>query len=359
MLRHITSFLRFEISKPSPRRPAFDSTRWLLGIVCAGWGLPVACAHGVDLSLEGFPGGTSAGAAGGPVNAGTGMTTTVGGGNGGARPATSSTDGMGGSSGIGGSSGAGGGAGVSGSGGSAGAASGSTGAGGSLGGGGVDVGSDAGGAGGVGGADVTDAGGDGSDGRTPRPAAITLSAMDVTTGQQMSQTRTGMNFSGRCAANEAVIGFSGTVEPADAATNWLRSFRAICGSLTTTMNQPYAVTTTQTNMLPVRGAPQSVAQTRLCPTNQVVVGFIAKSGGWIDQIRPSCAPFVIGGTSPSYTLTLGPSTPLPDYVGGPNGDVTVPFQCPAGQVIVGDEGRASAAIEAFGMRCARPSLVIE
>jgi len=320
----------------------------------------MACAHGVDLSLESFPGGTSAGAAGAQVNVGTGTMTTVGGGNGGAKPTTSSTDGPGGGFGTAG------GAGVAGSGGAAGAPSGGAGAAGSLGGaagssggGGVDAGRDAGGAGGVDAADVTDAGGDGSDGRTPRPAAITLSTTDVSTGQQPSQTRTGTNFSGRCAPNEVVIGFSGTVEPADAATNWLRSFRAICGSLTTTTSQPYAVTTTQTNMLPVRGVPQSVAQTRLCPTNQVVVGFIAKSGGWIDQLRPSCAPFVIGGTSPSYTLTLGPSMPLPDYVGGPNGDVTVPFQCPMGQVIVGDEGRASAAIEAFGMRCAQLSLVIE
>ncbi len=375
MPRHpFPSIFRSEPPNPSPRpfcdpAPARMLALLRLGIGCAAMALPFACAHGVELSLEPFGGDASStntasttvtsstGVAGIPVNVGTGTMTTVGGGHGGT---TSGSAGLGGLDGSGGGAG-GASAGLGGAGGSAagaGGMSGSLGPGGmsgSLGLGGQDAGRDASDEeGGL----AIDASGDGPSGNAPRPIAITLSQTAVSTGQQMSQTTTGVSFSQRCAQDQVLIGFTGTVEPPGSVTNWLRSFQSVCGSLSIAATT-YAVTTTQTIPLPRRGVQQTVAQMSLCPANQVVVGFVAKSGGWIDQLTPTCAPLGIEGMSPSYALSIGTRTALPQYVGGPNGDVTVAFQCPAGQIAVGDEGRDSMAIEAFGLRCALPALVVQ
>jgi len=317
--------------------------------------LPFACAHGVELSLE-AGGDVSAGLGGGPVNVGPGTTITVGGGNAGTRAGTT---------GLGGLDGAGhGGGGTSvGSGGAAGSATVDAGTAGSVGAGGMagfpdggdrDAGRDA---GGEEGSLAIDAADDGTAGNGPRPTAITLSPTSAPTGQQMSQTTTGTTFNQRCAQDQILIGFTGTVEPPGSMTNWLRSFQAVCGSLSIA-GTTYAVTTTQTVALPRRGMQQVMAQMSMCPANQVVVGFVAKSGGWIDQVLPVCAPLTIDGMSPSYALSIGTRAQVAQYVGGPNGDVTVTFPCPAGQIAVGDEGRDSAAIEAFGLRCAVPTLVV-
>jgi hypothetical protein len=325
-------------------------------IGCAGIALCLACAHGIDLDLVPLgTGGTNAGFAGRPGNIGTEATSvTVGGANGGGGNGGGSAGRTGGSSGngAGGASGS-----NAGSGSAAGGAAADGGTAGSLGGGGMS------GSSGVGGQDAS-AGGASTDAGVdepvvvPQPTAITLAPMMVSTGQLTSQTVTGTPFTGRCAANQVLIGFNGSVEPAGSATTWLRSFQAVCASLSIT-GPTYAVNTTQTTLLPRRGSQQAVAQMTMCPPNQVIVGVTAKSGGWIDSLKPSCAPISVTGMSPNYTLSFGPSTATPLYVGGPFGEFTMALPCPAGQIAVGDEGRASTGIEAFGLRCARPTLVIQ
>jgi hypothetical protein len=209
-------------------------------------------------------------------------------------------------------------------------------------------------------------GGGGAGGSPLRPTRVTVDAVSTPT-TLAAPSAGGGAFSQNCASNEVVIGFSGTVDPPDASTNWLRSFQAICGSLTVTGTTTFSVQTTQAETLPkpmTNTGVGSTTQTRRCPSNQMVIGFDGRSGGWIDQLVFTCAPLTIGGTSPNFTLSVGtPSAPLAP-LGGPGGNpfppaFPGPINCPAGQVTVGDTGRAGGFIDAFGLLCSTPHLVVQ
>ena len=66
----------------------------------------------------------------------------------------------------------------------------------------------------------------------------------------------------------------------------------------------------------------------------------------------------ISGTPPNDSLSLGAMTTLPG-LGGPGGNPFAPLHCPAGQVAMGDEGRAAITINAFGLLCETPLLVVQ
>jgi len=362
--------------------------RTAYGLACLA--VPYACARGIETPLDetttGSGTNTSSGDGGRPFTAVTGVTATGAGGaastttgaagsagtTGGAGGSTTSTTGSGGSAGASGAGGANGGGGgttggaagmagtTAGNGGSGGVTSGggkggAGGAGGSTGGNGGNAG--AGGSGGAGGN-----GGAGGSGGTPlRPTGVTLNPASAPTVLQ-APSAGGTAFDQNCMTNEVVIGFTGTVNPPDASTNWLLSFRAICGSLSVTATAPFQVRTTQAETLPTpppdTGA-GSTTQTRLCAANQMIIGFTGMSGGFIDELSFICAPLNIGGASPSFTLSIGaPSAPLP-ALGGPGGSPFNQINCPANQVAVGDTGRAGGFIDAFGLRCSTPSLVVQ
>ncbi len=133
----------------------------------------------------------------------------------------------------------------------------------------------------------------------------------------------------------------------------------MCGSLSITGTTAFTVTTSMTQTLLARGMPSPVPQTRMCGANQVVVGFGGRSGGYIDQLTFACAPLIISGTAPAFRLSIGQSEMMPMGLGGPGGAAFVPILCPAGQVAVGDAGRSGGAIDAFGLLCAPPSLVVQ
>jgi hypothetical protein len=215
---------------------------------------------------------------------------------------------------------------------------------------------------GVGGSAGT-AGSAGAGGSAPKPIGVTLNATATPSTVAMTQSTGGTAFSQTCATNEVVIGFKGTVDPPDASTNWLRGFQAICGSLTVTGTTTFSVHTTQAETLP-QPPPNtgmgSTTQTRMCAANQMVVGFTGQSGGYMDQLDFICAPLVIGGTAPSYTLTIGTPSAALAPLGGPGGTpFTTPIDCPAGMVAVGPAGRAGGFVDAFGLVCSTPSLVVQ
>ncbi len=299
-----------------------------------------ACARGIDNPLDepnqdGAP----------PVTVGTGVPSTVGPGAGGATEvATTSMSSAGGAGsqgrtasvavGAGGSS-----AGSVGSGGVAGA----SGAGAS----GAGAGADAGGSNADSGADAA----------VPvRPTGIRLGA--ATPSGQQAPSANGTVFRQSCAADEVVIGYRGTIEALDAAMSQLRTFQAVCASVSVGGTFDFAVSTTSKETLPVVGTmPGVTQQTSMCPTDQVVVGFSGRSGADIDQIVLLCAPLLITGSSPNYALSIGSEMPRPP-VGGPGGEPFAPIHCPAGQISMGNEGRAAFTINAFGLLCAPPALVV-
>jgi len=326
---------------------------------CACVALPFACARGIDEALDPTLDTGIGGGAGTLVTVGTAGTTGVGGATGGIGGATTSTGSAGTTVGSGGSTGGGGSA-AGATGGMGGNATGGGGRGGSGGAGGVGGAGGSGGAGGKagGGGNGGSMGGGGAGGSMQRPTGVTVAQTTTASGQQLTLTMSGTTFTQKCAANEVIIGYKGTMEQPDAATNWLRSFQAVCATLSVTGTNTYTVNTTQAETLAAHGMPQSMAVSAMCGANQIIVGFGTRTGGAVDQFTFVCAPLVIGGTSPNFTLTVGAQTTLP-AMGGPGGSPNPAIFCPAGLVGVGDEGREGAAIEAFGLLCAKPTLVVQ
>src|SRR5262245_29129771 len=166
-----------------------------------------------------------------------------------------------------------------------------------------------------------------------RPTGVMLGASTPSTQQAPSPA--GTTFTQSCAVNEVIIGYMGTVDVPDAAVNYLRNFRAICARPSVTATMPYDVRMTQAETLAVIGSQVgSIMQTATCPTNQVVVGFTGRSGGVIDALSFVCAPLVISGVSPTFTLSIG-GTSVTGAIGGPGGSPFAQINCPAGRVAVG------------------------
>jgi hypothetical protein len=172
-------------------------------------------------------------------------------------------------------------------------------------------------------------------------------------------TTGGNSFNTRCATDEVLIGFLGTVDPPTVTVNYLRTFTPVCGKLSITGTTTFAVETTQAENLATRGTQTgSIAQTAMCPANQVIVGFSGRSGNLIDSLTFSCAPLAITGTSPSFALSIG-STTDSSTIGGPGGMAFAPLACPANSIAVGHEGRSNQDVQAFGLVCARPTLQVK
>ena len=343
------------------------SSTWLTRAVlgCAWAVAPLACAHSIETTLDfRVETGADSGAAGMPVTIGTGGMAGSGGPTGGGIGTSSTTGGSAGTTTVGSGGTSGGSAGNMGStGGAAGSNAGnggSGGAGGTAGTGGAGGKAGNGGAGGAGGASgaAGTAGMGGAGGSMQRPTGVTLAAATTPSGQQLTVTNTGTLFTEKCAQNEVIIGYKGTMQPAGSVMNWLQSFQAVCATLSVTGTTTYTVNTTQAQILAVHGMAQSVMVSAMCAANQIIVGFGSRTGGAVDQFTFMCAPLVIGGTSPNFTLSIGAITTLP-AMGGPGGSANGTISCPAGLVAVGDEGREGGAIEAFGLLCSRPTLVVQ
>jgi hypothetical protein len=192
----------------------------------------------------------------------------------------------------------------------------------------------------------------------PRPTSIVLSGITTPSGQQSPPTMHGNAFGQNCLSNEVVIGYTATIDPPDASVHQLRTFQAVCGSLAVTGTSAFAVTTTTAETLPVVGLSPGDGQMQLCSPNEIVIGFSGRSGADIDQISFVCASLSISGTAPNYVLSVGTPNTLPP-LGGNGGNSFGPISCPAGQVAAGNEGRAAYTINAFGLLCKTPALVLQ
>jgi hypothetical protein len=171
-------------------------------------------------------------------------------------------------------------------------------------------------------------------------------------------TSGGSSFNQRCGTDEVLIGYRGTVDSPDATVNYLRTFTGVCGKLSITGSGTYTVSTTQAEDLTTRGTQTgSMAQTAMCPPNQVIVGFSGRQGNLIDSLVFACAPLVISGSSPSFTLSLGATTNTTS-IGGPGGMPFAPLACATNAIAVGHSGRSNQDVQAFGLVCAQPTLQV-
>jgi hypothetical protein len=191
-----------------------------------------------------------------------------------------------------------------------------------------------------------------------RPTGVTIGTQ-ITATQVELPSNGGIPFNDACPANQVLVGFQGTIDAnTDAGETLIRSVQGVCAPLTVTAMSPYQVKVGTTTALPVRNVTGVVPVTAMCPADEVVVGFSGRTAQFIQSLDFQCAPLVIGGSSPSFTLSIGAASTT-NEMGAPSGTTFAAISCPNGQVAVGQAPHAGADIDAFGLTCAVPSLVLQ
>jgi hypothetical protein len=190
----------------------------------------------------------------------------------------------------------------------------------------------------------------------PRPTGIAVSG--AIASPLAAPSTSGTTYARVCPRDTVVIGYTGTVNLPDASVNYLRSFQAVCGSLAVAGISTYAVEVLPNETLAQVGDTKgTLLQAVMCPPNQIVVGFGAHSGSFIDSLAFSCAPLEISEPdASSFELLVGAPTTMA-AIGGPRGMTLTQVQCPEGTIAVGHAGKAGHDINSFGLLCGTPSLV--
>ena len=147
----------------------------------------------------------------------------------------------------------------------------------------------------------------------------------------------------------------------------LAGISGICGVVRVSETSPVEVTVTPGDAMPtVRGVMSSKeAESRLCPPNEMVVGF-GGSTFLYDANNPRpifwrvslvCAPLVVG-LSGAPSLSRGETTSTPSLGGADDkGDAFDPIHCPENQVARAIQGRSGLLVDALGLGCTELSLV--
>lgn len=172
----------------------------------------------------------------------------------------------------------------------------------------------------------------------------------------------GMAFNDICPKDQAIIGFEAGVISGGGAMSGLV---AVCGAVRLSSSDPRAVTTERGEPLPVRGTSGSDIKKATCPPGQVVVGFASRTltdtmsqGTFVSTLFLRCAPLVINGLPGAPATSSGP-VELSMAIGSGNtdlGDAVPDTDCPAGQIAVASQGRATAVVDALGLGCAKPMI---
>jgi hypothetical protein len=158
-----------------------------------------------------------------------------------------------------------------------------------------------------------------------------------------------------CSGDQVLIGYRGSLTPNNGGDLVLAHLAGECGELIVSGGNPYVVSTAARGTLTTRGEPAGSTFTALCGPNQVVVGMRGAAGFLVDRLQLACAPLAISGVA-SLSASIGTRSWLTAR-GGPGGTV---FEegCPAGEVARGHNLRSGAAIDAFGLACGRPTIVV-
>jgi len=186
-----------------------------------------------------------------------------------------------------------------------------------------------------------------------KPNAVSVGATKNNTPREGGDG--GADHQDDCPQGQVLIGFKAWVEGADSN---LKSLHGVCGTLSMGTSPPYAITTTEAASLPLRGDLVSIAETALCPANQIVVGFQGRIQAYVDALSFNCAPLSVEGASPTYVLTVGTAMDS-DLIGGQtSGTPFNAINCAAGQVAVGQRLRTGGSIDNFGLACSALTLVV-
>ncbi len=177
------------------------------------------------------------------------------------------------------------------------------------------------------------------------PKTLTLVAGQITT--QYGNLVLGTAFNDICPVGQVLTGFTGSLKlSAHSAIRGVCSVPALA-----VLDDAFIVKTTAGANLPLRGAAGDTPWTRICPVDQVLVGFSGRAGTGIDQLTFSCAPLVIQeAIDGTFSIATGMVTPLA-AVGGGGGMAFPQTNCPAGQVASAQRLRVNTAVSAFGLGC--------
>lgn len=111
------------------------------------------------------------------------------------------------------------------------------------------------------------------------------------------------------------------------------------------------VKTGEPSSLPLRGNTGAIEWTRICPQDQVIVGYDGRAGSDIDQITLFCAPLHISASDNGYTMRRGEISPL-QRAGGVGGNYDYEDECPESYVATSSTMSASEIdVNAFGLGC--------
>jgi hypothetical protein len=167
----------------------------------------------------------------------------------------------------------------------------------------------------------------------------------------------GIAHSDTCPANEAVIGYEGDTTDADGGlvTPVVSRIQTVCGVLGLDGTGSDLVVTDAGTTLPERGLYSGQSWVQMCPADQVVAGFVGRSGAFLDQIAFECGHWSVSGSSPDLTFTMDSTTTLTP-AGGDGGSAFAAVACPAGQMAIGTALRSGFFVDAFSLICATPPL---
>ena len=163
-------------------------------------------------------------------------------------------------------------------------------------------------------------------------------------------TTSGVAYMDLCPAGQVVIGYHG-FQANSPTMPWMRSVQTQCGILSLGAGPAHAVTTATGALLPVRGLASGTAWTRLCPSNQVVVGVTGRSSGYVDQLALRCGPLLVSGPAGNLTVSIGSITTTPPTDSN-SGSPFSPIDCPGGHIAVGSNITADNYPRSFGLFCA-------
>jgi hypothetical protein len=189
----------------------------------------------------------------------------------------------------------------------------------------------------------------------PDAAAVTAVVFteEEVSGAVVPASPGGEGFDDPCGAGRVLIGLVGSA--GYPSLSGVDSLQARCADVVLA-GKPRGFGTGTATTLAVRGTQGPTRQDGTCPADQVVVGFEATTGQWIDRLYVYCATVSIEVKSNLAAVVIGEAVRLPVALGTPSAGVFEQVRCDAGKVAVGIRGASGYALDWLALRCARPTL---
>jgi hypothetical protein len=171
----------------------------------------------------------------------------------------------------------------------------------------------------------------------------------------------GIAHADMCPPDQAVVGYRGETTDADAGlvTPVVSRIQTVCGTLGLDGTASNQVVVGPGTTLPERGLWNGPSWAQMCPMDQVITGFVGRSGSYLDQIEFTCGHWVesTSGSGPSFTMDMG--TMLYPAAGGPGGSAFPAVACPQSQMAIGTALRSGLFVDAFSLICGTPPLTLD